>query len=175
MIKKATQEDIQNVADLYNKMISFEDSNVKYTSWQKGIYPTVDTARLGVKNDSLYVFEENGELLGSVILDTKQAPEYRKVNWSVNAKHSEALVIHTLCVDPNAAGSGIGSAMVDFAKQLAKEKGCLTIRLNTTERNTPAAHLYQKNGFTVAGTQKILLNGQIACGNHLFMEFIIDQ
>ena len=137
MIRKATQEDIQNVADLYNKMIAFEDSNVKYTSWQKGIYPTADTARLGVKNDSLYVFEENGELLAAVILDTKQAPEYKKINWSVKAKYGEALVIHTLCVDPNASGGGIGSAMVDFAKQLAKEKANIEVDRKTVSLNAP--------------------------------------
>ena len=173
MIRKATQNDIQSVAELYTKMIDYEDTHIKYTSWKKGIYPTADTARLGIKTDSLYVYDENGSILGSVILDNRQPPEYRNVQWSVDGKYKDILVIHTLCVDPEHAGSGIGSAIVDFAKKLAKEKGCLTIRLNTTERNTPAVHLYQKNGFTVAGTQKILLNGQIPCGSHLFMEFNI--
>ncbi len=173
MIRKATQEDIKKVALLYEKMLSYEEATVKYTSWQRGIYPTSDTARLGVKNGSLYVVEENGAIIGSVILDTRQAPEYKKVDWSVKAGYNEALVIHTLCVDPEASGSGIGTAIVDFAKQLAKQKDCRTIRLNTTDRNTPAAHLYEKNGFTVAGMQKILLNGQIPCDTHIFMEFKI--
>lgn len=173
MIRKATQKDIKGVAELYEKMLDYEDTHVKHTSWQRGIYPTADTARLGVKNGSLYVFEKNGELLGSVVLDTKQAPEYRRVEWTVPTGYNEALVIHTLCVDPEYSGSGIGSAIVDFAKQLAKEKGCHAIRLNTTQSNTPAANLYQKNGFVVAGAQKILLNGQIPCDTHLFMEFKI--
>ena len=65
MIRKATQEDIIPVAELYNKAIDYEDSHIKYTSWQKGIYPTADTARLGLKNGSLYVYEENGAILAS--------------------------------------------------------------------------------------------------------------
>lgn len=174
MIRKATIEDISAIAALYNEAIDYEDSHVKYTSWQKGIYPTADTARLGVKNDSLYVLEGGGKLLAAVILDTRQPPEYRNIEWGVDAKRNEALVIHTLCVHPECVGIGIGSAIVEFAKELAKQKNCVAIRLNTTSRNTLAKHLYEKNGFNVVSKQKILLNGQIACNEHSFMEFIIQ-
>ncbi len=173
MIRKAVQEDISSVAKLYDKAIEYEDSHIKYTSWQKGIYPTVDTAKLGVKRSSLYVVEVDEKTVASVILDTRQPPEYRNVSWGKSTKYNESLVIHTLCVDPEYSGTGIGSALVDFIKQLAKEQGCLTIRLNTTKRNTPATHLYEKNGFAVVATQNILLNGQIPCDEHLFMEFIL--
>jgi ribosomal protein S18 acetylase RimI-like enzyme len=175
MIRKATPDDISAVAELYDKAIDHEESHVKYTSWQKGIYPTADTARLGLKNDSLYVYEEDGKILGSVILVTRQPPEYKNVTWNIDAKYDEALVIHTLCVDPDFAGTGIGSAIVDFAKELATESGKLCVRLNTTQRNIQASRLYQKNGFVIVDTQEILLNGQIRCGNHLFMEYVIRQ
>jgi hypothetical protein len=55
MIRKANKDDIETVAELYNIMIDYEDSHIKYTSWQKGIYPTAATARLGVKANTLYV------------------------------------------------------------------------------------------------------------------------
>ena len=173
MIRKAIQDDIHSVARLYDKAIEYEDSHIKYTSWQKGIYPTVDTARLGVKNGSLYIIEEGGKTVASVILDTRQPPEYRNISWGTSVKYNEALVIHTLCVDPEYSGTGIGSALVDFIKQFAKDRGCLSVRLNTTKRNTPAAHLYEKNGFKTVATKNILLNGQIPCDEHLFMEFIL--
>ncbi len=173
MIKKARYEDLEKIAELYEKMLDYEDTHIKYTSWQRGIYPTIDTARLGLKTDSLYVFEENECILASVILNTRQPPEYRSAAWRFEAGRDEALVIHTLCVDPICAGSGIGSAIISFAKELASKKGCVAIRLNTTDRNTPAISLYEKNGFSVADTQKILLNGQISCQKHLFMELKI--
>ena len=173
MIRKATKDDVVPVAELYDILLDYEETHEKFTSWEKGIYPTVDTAKLGVKKGSLYIYEKDGRVLASVILDTTQPPEYKKIAWSVDAKYNQALVVHTLCVHPEHAGEGIGSAIVDFAKDLAKEKNCLAIRLNTTERNLHAAHLYEKNGFFVVGTQKILLNGQIPCDSHLFMEFKI--
>jgi ribosomal protein S18 acetylase RimI-like enzyme len=173
MIRKATPQDVNAVAELYNKAIDYEDTHVKYTSWKKGVYPTIDTARLGLKNDSLYVCEQDGLIVASVILDTKQPHEYKKIKWQIDAAYNQALVIHTLCVDPELAGSGIGSAIVDFAKQLAKDCGCLSVRLNTTARNFLASRLYEKNGFETVAVQKILLNGQIHCSEHLFMEYLI--
>jgi len=175
MIRKATQKDIDAVAMLYNKAIDYEDTHKKYTSWKKGIYPTADTARLGVKNNSLYVFEEDEKILGSVILDNRQPPEYKKASWNTCASNNEVLVIHTLCVDHENARIGIGTAIIEFAKKLAKESGCLTIRLNTTATNTHARQFYEKNGFSIASTQNILLNGQITCGEHLFMEFNVKK
>ena len=173
MIRKATPQDVNAVAELYNKAIDYEDTHVKYTSWQKGVYPTADTARLGQKNSSLYVCEQDGRIVASVILDTRQPPEYKKIKWLIDAAYNQALVIHTLCVDPELSGSGIGSSIVDFAKQLAVERGCLSLRLNTTARNFLASRLYERNGFETVAAQKILLNGQIHCGEHLFMEYII--
>ena len=78
MIRKATPQDVNAVAELYNKAIDYEDTHVKYTSWQKGVYPTADTARLGQKNSSLYVCEQDGRIVASVILDTRQPSEYKR-------------------------------------------------------------------------------------------------
>ena len=173
MIRKATIDDVSAIATLYNEAIDYEDSHVKYTSWRKGIYPTADTARLGVKNGSLYVYENDGKLLASVILDNRQPPEYREISWGASAKREEVLVIHTLCVHPECAGLGIGSAILDFAKQIATETNCKAIRLNTTSRNTLATRFYEKHGFTTVSKQKMLLNGQIACNEHAFLEYVL--
>ena len=173
MIRKATQADIDAVAALYNEAIDYEDTHIKYTSWKKGIYPTADTARLGVKKSSLYVFEENENILAAVILDNYQPIEYKNITWNVVAKPQEVLVIHALCVSPKYMGSGIGSAMIDFAKKIAKDSSCTSLRLNTTSTNSHALHLYQKNGFVAVASRKILLNGQIACDEHTFLEYKI--
>lgn len=170
MTRKATENDIIPVAELYEEMLCHEERTVKYTSWRRGVYPTVATAKKAFDLESLYVFEENGEILGSVILDKLQPPEYLNIKWETDASAEQALVIHTLCVKPEYAGSGIGSAMVKFAKELALALGCITVRLGTSDTNTPAMHLYEKNGFRVIASSPILLDGQIECGKHIFME-----
>lgn len=173
MIRKATQDDIIKVAGLYEKMFDYEEKTVKYTSWQRGIYPSADTARLGVKKGSLYVLERGSEILGAVILDNYQPPEYRNISWRSLADYGQALVIHTLCVDPEHLCEGIGSDMIGFAKEFARDNGCVCIRLNTTTSNIPAFNFYKRHGFAVVAEQKMLLNGQISCKSHTFMEFKI--
>ena len=39
--------------------------------------------------------------------------------------------------------------------------GCAAIRLDTWAGNTPAAALYQKNGFTLCGSAHVLFQGKI--------------
>jgi ribosomal protein S18 acetylase RimI-like enzyme len=173
MIRKATKNDIAALTSLYERAIDYEDSHSKYTSWQKGIYPTEDTARAGIEKDSLFVLEENGDVLASVVLDHRQPPEYRNIPWGISSVYNKILVIHILCVDPEYSGGGLGTTLLNFIKQYAKEIGCEAIRLNTTARNAPARHLYEKNGFSVVAKRKILLNGQIPCDEHLFIEIIL--
>ncbi len=173
MIRKADERDILPVAELYLQALDYEESHKKYTSWQRGIYPTVDTARAGVKHGTLYVMYDGDALVGAVVLDSKQPPEYKKVRWSCEARYDEVLVVHTLCVSPLSAGNGVGSRILDYAKELARERGCKTIRLNTTSKNKPAIAFYKKNGFSIADKMQILLNGQIRCPQHTFLNFVI--
>ncbi len=175
MIRKANENDILPVAALYERELDYEEKHQKYTSWQRGIYPTADTARAGVKKGTLYVLEEDGEIVASVILDSRQPPEYRNVDWDIDVKYDQVLVVHTLCVDPDHASSGAGTKMLDFTKELAREGGYRTIRLNTRSTNTPAMKFYEKNGFSVAASKEILLNGQIKCDSHLFLYYNIKK
>ncbi|OHE40938.1 MAG: hypothetical protein A2Y16_03150 [Tenericutes bacterium GWF2_57_13] len=46
---------------------------------------------------------------------------------------------------------GYGSALLQHAKQLAQQKGCRMVILETQTCNTAAINLYRKNGFRVIG------------------------
>ena len=97
--------------------------------------------------------------------DEYKKPDSRKKLYKVLSKHSQ--------VQEFAQYKGYDKKFPPIIVTLAKEKGCRAIRLNTTTRNLHATHLYKKNGFTVAATKKILLNGQIHCNEHYFMEFVL--
>ena len=47
MIRPATQADLPAVAALYEAIFDREDQGPVYTNWQRGTYPTIDTARGG--------------------------------------------------------------------------------------------------------------------------------
>ena len=94
-----------------------------------------------------------------MILNSRQAAEYREMPWLYPAADDEVLVIHTLCVPPSMAGCGLGTRMVDFATGFALGRGMSVLRLDTNLYNLPAQRLYLKNGFRIAGNRHCVHEG----------------
>lgn len=173
MVRKATKNDIAEIAELYDKVIDYQSANGGYMSWIKNIYPTNKTAQDALLLDTLYVFDEGGHVRGSVILDCIQPEEYKSLTWKTKNIDADAVVIHTLCVDPDFMGLGIASEMLTYSKELAKSLDCASIRLATNSKNVIAISLYEKNGFSIIGYDKVLLDGKISCPKQCFMEYVI--
>ncbi|MBQ9673013.1 MAG: GNAT family N-acetyltransferase [Ruminococcus sp.] len=71
---------------------------------------------------------------------------------------------------PDKSKGGLGRKMINFAIEEGKKRNCKTIRLDTGGQNIPARNLYEKMGFTVAGTNNMSIGGLIPHNNHLFYE-----
>lgn len=161
MIRKATAADLPAIAKGYRDLLLYERDHGSSTNWVLDLYPTGQTAERALERDDLYVLEDEGAYRGSMILNQDQAEEYGAVEWLYPATVEEVLVVHTLCIPPQQAGKGYGRQMVTFALEEARRKGCKVVRLDTWAENHPAASLYQKMGFRLAGTGRILLQGVI--------------
>ena len=74
-------------------------------------------------------------------IDQAQVPEYALARWQYAAEAREIMVLHTLVVDPDAAGQGIGTGFVAFYERYARERGCPCLRMDTNEINAPARAL----------------------------------
>lgn len=173
MIRKATSKDINLIAALYDRVIDYQAANGSYMSWIKNVYPTKETATDALSLDTLYVYDSNEKVAGSVIFDCIQPNEYNKISWQTANDPRKALIVHTLCVDPDFMGMGIATEMLTFAKTLAKSLNCSSIRLATNSKNDGAIHLYEKNDFIIIGYDQVLLDGKISCPRQCFMEYII--
>ena len=58
MIRPACLNDLPAVAQLYEEILDQEDQRpVSYTNWQRGKYPTLDTARAALQAGTLFVGE----------------------------------------------------------------------------------------------------------------------
>ena len=133
MIRKAVESDINAIADTYNELLTYEEKHGSNSNWELGVYPTIKVPQRKIPTGTMYVLEEDEEIL----------------------------VIHTLCIPPQKAGRGYGQQMVDYAKDFTRELGCKAIRIDTYAHNEPAKSLYQKNGFRIAGYHESLLEGLI--------------
>ena len=59
----------------------------------------------------------------------------------------KSLYVDDLCVDEKFRGKGIGKKLLNFAIELAKEKGCYNVTLNVWSRNQSALKFYEACGF----------------------------
>ena len=90
MIRLANPSDLDAIAEIYEEILAAEDARpVSYTNWQRGKYPTRDTAEAALEAGTLWVGEEDGAVYGCVNLNGEQLPEYDAISWSVPAQPSE--------------------------------------------------------------------------------------
>ena len=162
MIRPATAADLNAIADIYDAILTREESvGPVYTNWQRGKYPTIDTARQVLEAGTLYVAEEDGEVYGCVNLNGEQLAEYAALNWSVPADPEDVMVIHTLCISPRWAGRGKAREFVAFCEEEGRRQGKTVMRLDTYEGNYPANAMYPKLGYTFVGGTEFFFQGFI--------------
>lgn len=170
MIRQAAVSDLEQIEAGYKAHFRQEKEHGAYTVFRENVYPTRADAEAALRHNSLYVYEEGGAILGSLILDRRQPEEYQAIRWPSGAAAERTAVLHLLMVHPAAAGRGVGSALVRWALAYAGQHGCAALRLDTGAQNLPAAALYRKLGFQLAGTSAMKVGGSIAHKEHLFFE-----
>ena len=167
MIRRATKNDISQIAKIYDKILELEEKGKAHIGWKRNIYPTEKTAQDAFMKNELFVLEEDGRILAAARINQEQVPEYTYGHWTYAAPDSEIMVLHTLVVDPDASGYGIGSKFVRFYEELALECGCHYLRMDTNQINTAARALYKKLGYSEIGVVPCAFNGipgvQLVC------------
>ena len=172
MIRKAILKDVNSIEDTYNEHFQYELNHTAFTVFKKGVYPTKDDAERAIYG-ALFVYEENGTIVGSIIIDKVQPIEYATIPWKEKLSEDEVMVIHLLMVRPSMSGKGIASSLIKFATELAQKNSCRALRLDTGSQNIPALSLYQKNGFEIIASASKKVGDVIAHKNHLFLEKIL--
>ena len=162
MIRPARDADLDPIARIYEEVLDQEDARpVSYTNWQRGRYPTRDTARQALEEGTLWVLEEEGAVCGCVTLNGVQLPEYSQIPWSIPAAPEEVGVIHTLVIRPSLSRRGLARRLVDFCEEELRRQGKRTVRLDTYEGNLPANTMYPKLGYTFVGGTEFFFQGFI--------------
>lgn len=160
-IRRATTDDIDAIAATYDELLDFEVEHGSVTNWKAGLYPTRKVPELGVSKDQMWVLEEDGHVVASMMLNGQQGPGYDEVPWKYEAADDQVLVIHTLVVPPSASRHGYGLQMLDFALQQGREHGKTVCRIDTWVNNEPAKALYLHHGFRISGTVHVMHWGVI--------------
>lgn len=150
-IRLALQSDLQKITQLYDMAGNFSCGRPNLVGWKKGVYPTLQTAKMAFEKNTLYVATFSQEVVGSFIINSEQEQAYSLLKWSIDAPPDKVLVIHTFLVNHNFTGNNIGKSMISYIVKKAILESFLTIRLDTYEKNIPAITLYESQNFCFVG------------------------
>ena len=162
VFRKATPNDIDAVAKIYEKIHAAEAAGEFTTGWIKGVYPVRDTAISAVERGDLFVMEDGDtqkEIRGAAVINQIQVDVYENAPWKHEATDDEVCVIHCLVIDPDFKGKGYGREFVRFYERYAKENGMPELRIDTNETNLAARSLYGSLGYEEISIEPTVFNG----------------
>lgn len=135
--RKAAASDLDAVTAIYDRLHAQEDAGRVTIGWVTGVYPIRFDAEQALARGDLYVCESEGRVAASGILNQRQVDVYTEGRWAYAAEDRDVFVLHTLTVDPDLSGRGIGCAFVQFYEDTAKALGCTVLRMDTNEKTLP--------------------------------------
>ncbi len=154
-LTKATMGDFDAIIAFYDEVMERTPNIYEYALWKKDKHPTADGIKAYIDEGSLYLYKENGSIVGAMAFPMYQGEDYHPVEWVFPLKDDEVAVIHIFAVHPDCQGKGIGARMVKAAIELARKNGRKNVRLDTLASNLPAQHLYKSLGFQFRGQQHL--------------------
>lgn len=151
-IRRCQESDISEAGAFYDRLIAWMNENDRnYPKWKYKAYPSVRSVRAMTEAGSQYLCMEDDRIIGAFALNADPQGNYKKGRWKKDLPDGTYLVLHALGIAHEMQGTGIGSEVIRFCVEKAKEKGYQALRLDIVPENDPARRFYEKNGFTHAG------------------------
>lgn len=141
MVRKATHNDIPAISALYREQFR-EMAKLMPDFIKEGDQSTefIENIISGEECDIL-VYEDNGNVVGFILLQAKIRPDF---DFMIQGKYC---YIMDVIVTENSRSKGFGTALMNSAKDWAKEHDCNFVNLDVLSNNTGAITLYKKLGF----------------------------
>lgn len=137
-IRLATEEDIPRILELYNELvIHFSQVEKSRTPSDTDIRRVFDEISADPRHE-LYVAEEEGQVVGTIVLLVVPNLSHSATPWAV---------AENLVVTQEYRRRGIGRMLLEHAIARAREKGCYKIQLWSDRKRTEAHEFYLSLGF----------------------------
>ena len=147
MIRKATSEDLDKIMKIIEetKTVMHQEGNFQWDSQ----YPLRQHFQEDIREGTLYVKTEEGEVQGLCCINQTQPAGYEQVAWQ--AQEEAPLVIHRMAVELDHRKKGIAAEFMRFAEELASEMGITAIRTDTNSANEKMQKLFSRFGYQFTG------------------------
>lgn len=147
MIRLAKLKDIPQILEITKACARHMIANNIY-QWNEH-YPSAEAFQKDVARNELYAIEEDGEVIGTIVISTLMDDEYIPVKWLTPSENN--IYIHRLAVHPKYQGKGYAQKLMDFAEALAQNNNNTSIRLDTFSQNPRNQRFYEQRGYQRLG------------------------
>lgn len=146
MLRLAIDKDLIYIMEIIKKIIEqMKENNIN--QWDEN-YPNKDIFSKDIYEQNLYVFDEENQIKGFVVLNEEVHQEYNKLNWRSEKKFK---VIHRMGIDPKYKRQGIGEKIFKYIETEAIKLGYEYIKVDTYSKNLPMINLIKKKGYVEIG------------------------
>ena len=141
MIRKAIYDDISEISELYREQ--FREMSKLIPDFIKEGDQSIDFLEKTISDDEsdILVYENDGTVVGFILLQAKVRPDF---DFMLPGKYC---YIMDIIVTKTHRNKGFGTALMNSAKDWAKEQDCTFVNLDVLSNNTGAITLYKKLGF----------------------------
>ena len=141
MIRKATFDDISVISELYREQ--FREMEKLIPDFIKEGNQSVEFLEKTISSDDsdILVYENDGIIVGFILLQAKERPDF---DFMIPGKYC---YIMDIIVTESYRNKGFGTALMNSAKDWAKEQNCNLINLDVLVNNHGAIKLYEILGF----------------------------
>lgn len=149
MIRIATTEDIVEVMSIVaDAQLSLRELGID--QWQDG-YPSklVIAEDIASKVGHVYCIDNKVVGYAAIVFDGEET--YAQIADSEWNTTNNYVVVHRLCVRRGYTKTGIAMALMDYASQMAIEKGYTGFRIDTHRGNIRMLAMLEKIGFKYVG------------------------
>ena len=125
--------------------------------WQGG-YPHREVVEADrARGESYVVADDDGAVVATAMVGFSGERDYDlidKGSWLTATRSDSACygVVHRVAVSASCKGRGAASLLLACAEELTRERGCVSVRIDTHPGNLPMRRLLEKNGYAECGT-----------------------
>jgi GNAT superfamily N-acetyltransferase len=140
-IRDARAGEAERVLGMYEWL--FEPPGSLPPAWEPDRATTALQEAIGSESSAVLVAEHRGELLGF-------ATAYLELN---SVRYGQRCWVEDLAVSPKHRSAGVGKALLEAAKDWARERGATHLELDSGEARTDAHRFYERERPAWAGRQ----------------------
>ena len=152
IIRKASIHDIPALDALFAEA-RMTIAALGIDQWQNG-YPSLVVIEEDVHLGRAYVVEMDGCVVGTFVLITDGEPTYDRIYDGAWRTGDEAdyVAIHRVAVSVARRGSGLSTAILDYAAEAARKLGRTSLRIDTHRGNVVMRRMLERHGFLHCGS-----------------------